>query len=375
MSFSAYVNATLLFISAKRSTDCTQMLPSIPSLLFSYAALPERTVNVRFWSTYCNGEIHSSEKRTLQVAPSSKDLLPVSMHSGISRFYKAARAVALNVADFKKEATGANTLEDFGNEGGQELVQAFLGTIRARSLLDALAQHARPIPNNIQRVLVASGSIASATDEAYAKATTKLDLNLNDSDFRKIAAIVVISEEIARSASPAARRLFERELETAVIAASNQAVMDVLATSNISTEGDPQVDLENALAAAGSSENYVAAMAPSDVRVLALRYPDSGLHVHRGGELVPGIRIVGVADSPLTVIPASRYSLRDFGMSLSHAAHASLEMDTDPDGDSETPTPTQMVSLWQTNSIGLRAERRFRIFGDSPAVQIGEVSG
>ena len=311
------------------------------------------------------------------MAPNSKDLLQrsVSMHSGITRFHKAARTIMLGLPDHKKEAVGANTLEDFGDEAGQELVSAFIGTIRARSLLDALAQHARPIPNGIMRVLVASGAIASATDEAAAKATTRLALNLNDSDFRKIAAIVVISEEIARSADPAARRLFEREMETAVINASNQAVMDVLDTTGVSTEGDPQTDLENALAAADSSESYVAAMDPADVRVLALRYPDSGLHVHNGGELVPGVRIVGVADSPLTVIPASRYSLRDFGMTLSPSAHASLEMDDDPSGNSETPTATQLVSLWQNNMLGLRAERRFRLFGDSPAIQIEEVSG
>ena len=36
---------------------------------------------------------------------------------------------------------------------------------------------------------------------------------------------------------------------------------------------------------------------------------------------------------------------------------ASLEMATNPTHDSSTPNPVELVSLWQTNSVGFRAER------------------
>jgi hypothetical protein len=36
---------------------------------------------------------------------------------------------------------------------------------------------------------------------------------------------------------------------------------------------------------------------------------------------------------------------------------ASLQMDTAPTQSSATPTATSVVSLWQTNSVGFRAER------------------
>jgi hypothetical protein len=36
---------------------------------------------------------------------------------------------------------------------------------------------------------------------------------------------------------------------------------------------------------------------------------------------------------------------------------ASLEMLTNPTNDVNTPTATSIVSLWQTNSVGFRAER------------------
>lgn len=311
------------------------------------------------------------------MPPDSRDLLrhSVSMHTDRSKFFKAARAIALDLPSNRKAAVGANTLSDFGDASGQSMVEAFIGTIRHRNLLDALAVFARPIPVGVRRVLVASGAIASATEEAAAKAVTKLNLNLSDSDWRKVAAIVVISDELAKSEDPAARRLFESELETAVINASNTAVLDTMTITNIPTTGDVQTDLEAALAACDDSVGYVAGMRPEDVRVLALRFPDSGLHVHRGGELVPGVRIVGVPDLPITVIPASRFSLRDFGLRLKRSQHATLEMDTEPTGDSDTPTETQLVSMFQTNSLALLAERRFRIFGDSNAIQIEEASG
>ena len=45
------------------------------------------------------------------------------------------------------------------------------------------------------------------------------------------------------------------------------------------------------------------------------------------------------------------------GIQVSMSDQASLIMDSAPSGSSTTPTAAQMVSLWQTNSVGFLVER------------------
>ncbi|MGC7407367.1 phage major capsid protein, partial [Pandoraea pneumonica] len=47
----------------------------------------------------------------------------------------------------------------------------------------------------------------------------------------------------------------------------------------------------------------------------------------------------------------------DGGFSVDMSREASLQMDSAPSHNSTTPTAAQLVSLWQTNSVGFRAER------------------
>ena len=51
------------------------------------------------------------------------------------------------------------------------------------------------------------------------------------------------------------------------------------------------------------------------------------------------------------------YFADDGDIAVDMSREASLEMDTAPSHDSTTPTESTLVSLWQTNSVGFRAER------------------
>lgn len=51
------------------------------------------------------------------------------------------------------------------------------------------------------------------------------------------------------------------------------------------------------------------------------------------------------------------YLADDGGVAVDMSREASLEMESEPVGDSVTPTPTEMVSMFQTNSVAIRAER------------------
>ncbi|MDU3897845.1 MAG: hypothetical protein E7G69_15240, partial [Enterobacter sp.] len=46
-----------------------------------------------------------------------------------------------------------------------------------------------------------------------------------------------------------------------------------------------------------------------------------------------------------------------YGVAVDMSREASLEMESDPTGDSVSPTGTELVSMFQTNSVAIRAER------------------
>jgi HK97 family phage major capsid protein len=64
------------------------------------------------------------------------------------------------------------------------------------------------------------------------------------------------------------------------------------------------------------------------------------------------------AGSIVAFVVGPEVLLADDGqVAIDTSGEASLQMDSEPTNNSATPTATQLVSLWQTNSIGIRAER------------------
>jgi HK97 family phage major capsid protein len=62
--------------------------------------------------------------------------------------------------------------------------------------------------------------------------------------------------------------------------------------------------------------------------------------------------------SLVILVNASDIYLADDGqVAIDASREASLQMDNAPTNSSATPTPTTLVSMWQTNSVALRAER------------------
>jgi hypothetical protein len=55
--------------------------------------------------------------------------------------------------------------------------------------------------------------------------------------------------------------------------------------------------------------------------------------------------------------PSEVYFADDGGFQVDASDQASLQMLDNPTNDTVTPTATSLVSLWQTNCVGFRAER------------------
>ncbi|MDV3143285.1 MAG: phage major capsid protein [Sweet potato little leaf phytoplasma] len=65
-----------------------------------------------------------------------------------------------------------------------------------------------------------------------------------------------------------------------------------------------------------------------------------------------------VAGSVVALVNAQDIYFADDGdVSVDMSREASLEMADNPSHDADTPTGASLVSLWQTNAVGFRAER------------------
>ncbi|WP_223496770.1 hypothetical protein [Stenotrophomonas indicatrix] len=267
----------------------------------------------------------------------------------------------------QKAVAHTMTEEVWQGVDGAALAAAYIGSIAEGSLLDQVLRYGNPLPINLPYVMVASGSSADVIAEGDPKVVKHLNLGLTDVETKKAAAIIVLTAELARAVG--GRALFESELRKAVTRAINQSVLTQLTDSNtieISGVADPLANLRAGLKAAGPSEGYVVAASTDDVLDLSTRIENRGGMGVRGGTFVPGVEIVAVDSvTGMNIIPASHVSVRDGGLQVRSAEHATVNM-------ADTPTsPSELVSLFQTNSLGLLAERNFFLAYSSPMVIVG----
>ena len=133
-------------------------------------------------------------------------------------------------------------------------------------------------------------------------------------------------------------------------------------------------DLEAVMAAFGANNLAPNVAIMSSMNALALsmlRYPLSGAPVFSGmtaqGGSFNGLPVIvseyvsqvgDTGSSPIVFLNTNEILLADDGtVTIDASNQASLEMSDAPAHNSGTPTPAQLVSMWQTNSVALKAER------------------
>lgn len=251
------------------------------------------------------------------------------------------------------------------------LAASYIASIAEGSLLEQIVRYARSVPPRLRFGLVGSGFTADVIAEGQPKVLRNLVLDLAQVDLIKSAAIIVLTKELASVAQP----LFERELRESINRGVNQAVLGRLTDTNnieIAGTGDALEDLRTGLKAAAPSNGYVVAASTAAAIDLATRVENRGGMGVRGGTFVPGVEIVAVDDlTGLRIIPASRLAVLDGGMQVRSSGHASVDMRDNP------VAPAQLVSLFQTNSVGLLAERMFHIeaAADADMVVVTDAEG
>lgn len=203
----------------------------------------------------------------------------------------------------------------------------------------------------------------------------------------------MFTEELLRRSEPAAEILVRDDLLNAVVQAVDVAFID---QSNAGIAGVKPASIANAATTAAAS-GVTAAHVRADVKAaygafVAANQPiasgvwimhpstalslsmmvnaTTGLREFPGVDFVTGGTFEGlpvvlstnvpgtpVAGYDLILAVQNEILLAEGGLAIDASREASLEMDTAPVHDSKTPTPAQLVSLWQTGAMAIKAIR------------------
>jgi HK97 family phage major capsid protein len=290
------------------------------------------------------------------------------------------------------DSTWAAPLVDYTNFAGD-----FLEFLRPQTIVGRFGTGNIPslnrVPFNVRIAGQTSGGSAGWVGEGAPKPLTKFDFNATELRWTKIAAIAVITEELLRFSNPSAERLVRDGLAGAVIARLDQDFIDPskAAVANVSpasitngvtpissTGGDaddirrdlralwaPFIAANNAPTQAVYIMTATTALALS-LMLNTLGQPEfPGITVN-GGTLM-GVPVIvseyldnsaGSAGGIVILVNARDIWLADDGqITIDVSREASLQMDDAPTNNSSTGTEAQLVSMFQTNSVAIRAER------------------
>ena len=275
----------------------------------------------------------------------------------------------------------AKPLVEYTNMTGE-----FIELLRPETIIGRIPGF-RMVPFNIKMPRQTSGASANWVGEGAPKPLSKLGFDNVTLPEANIAVIIAITEELARFSNPSAEALVRADMVAAVSEFMNQQFIDptVAAVAGIKpaavTNGAPAIpssgttfaeimdDLGKALTAMSTAQipgPYVWVMNPRTKISLSLMrtsqdvmaFPSVGVNnTLLGYPIVDSnqVAVTGVAPGTtyIALLAPNQILMADDGQTtLDASREASLQMDSAP-----VAGATTLVSLWQNNLIGLRAER------------------
>ena len=264
----------------------------------------------------------------------------------------------------------------FDSSDGTSLVPgaaAFLALIRADEVIGRLPR-LRRVPFNRGRALQTGGATLAWLPESGATPVGKATLTDASLPVRKNGGIVILSEEIARSSSPAAESIISQDLRSAVTAFSDAAFLSTTAAvagtspaglldgvTPTAATADPIADLRTLLSGFTTLKNVSVIMSPANAVVFATAVSGGlGALTFDGG---PTFAVSDAAGDYLVAIDQSRVLLAEGGIILDTSGDAAVQMD-----DAPSSGAASLVSLWQLNLVGLKVIRFINWRAESGAV-------
>lgn len=279
----------------------------------------------------------------------------------------------------------------------QNLVSEFVDYLRPMTIIGKITGMRR-VPFNVRYPTQTGGSTVGWVGEGAAKPVSKLAFSSGSLGFAKAAGIVVITQELARYSSPSAEMLVRDDLTAQMTQFLDTQFIDpgVVAVANVSPASilNGASNIRQAAAAWTSMANvltdvkaFLSTFATNNIPLNGAYWimtPDTALSLSllltTGGNdfAFPDINVNGgtwlglpvivsnsvphsvSAGAIIALVKASEVFLADDGaVAIDVSQEASLQMDSAPTESSGagSPVATTSVSMFQTNSIAIRAER------------------
>lgn len=364
---------------------------------------------IRFVQTMINakGNVLQAERLAMAHAnrwevetPGVVDLVKYAAELGHTRFDMELVSKAAVAAGSTTDSTWASPLVVY-----QNLQNEFIEYLRGLTVIGRIPG-LRRVPFKVKVPRQTGGSTVGWVGERSVKPVTSLAFDTVTLEFTKLAAIVVISEELARFGNPSAEAIIRQDLGDAIVAKMDVDFTDptVAAVTGVSpasiTNGVTPVTASGTTAAALRADlknvldNYLALNMPlsgivgimtqSQALAISLMQTSLGTAAFPGltaqGGTLAGIPIITSENMtatggsptdgyPIIFLRARDILLADDGqVTIDTSNQASLQMDTAP---TSPPTgDTVPFSLWQHDCVGIRAERFVNwVVGRTGAVQ------
>jgi HK97 family phage major capsid protein len=275
----------------------------------------------------------------------------------------------------------------------QLMTQEFIELLRAATIFGRL--NYRSIPFNIKIPRQTAGATANWVGEGLSKPVSSLAFDTITVPWAKIAVIVVITNELARFSNPSAEQLVRDDLVATIAAFIDKQLIDPAVTAAAglrpasitngvtpipSTGGTvativtdfskAMLQMSTALGSVGSPVwimSATAAMYLATVRTAQDIFAFPGMVGAVGGnaQTAGGLSLMGIpvivsnhlvvtaGKSDVVLLDQSQLMVADDGqVVIDTSTEAALQLDSAP----ATP-PTPLVSLWQQNMLGIKAER------------------
>lgn len=264
----------------------------------------------------------------------------------------------------------------------QVMVSEFIELLRAQTVLDRLTGFRR-VPFNINVPRQTAGTSVNWVGEGQPKPLTKGAFDTVQLRWSKIAGIVAFTQELVRFSNPSAEAVIRTDLTAAVAQFIDEQFLDPSKgeVANVS----PASITNGADTAAASGETALAfrndlklaignfaldninlsgvVMLMTPLQAVSLGFmvntttstPEFPGLVASGGNILgfPVITSNNVPSGTIILLKPGEILLADDGgVDVAVSTEASLQMDDDPSSGEQ-----QVVSLWQSNLIGLRVER------------------
>lgn len=327
-------------------------------------------------------------------------------HMQAEQIAKARYPDMTRIHEVMKAAVAAGTTTDPTWAGDLVQYQQFAGDfvdfLRPQTIIGRFGQgmipSLRAVPFNVQIKGQTSGASGYWVGQGKPKPLTKFDVDAQALRWAKVANIAVITEELARFSTPSAEALVRDELAKAII---ERLDIDFINPAKAAVADVSPASITNGATAVASTGDNAAAI-EADVSALFALFIASNLNLAQGvwimsattalaltmvknalgqriypemtlqGGTFYGLPVIvsqyaaldgSPGNSIVVLLNASDIWLADDGqVVIDISREASLEMSDAPtnsvaSGSPEAPVATSLVSLWQTNSIGIKAER------------------